>query len=64
MLMILEILLMHYYHVHYVSVLHGGVHHGGVHHVGVHSFSEFLQVFRDMIKTLPKSVMEIFEGNS
>lgn len=59
MLMILEILLMHYYHVHYVSVLHGGVH-----HVGVHSFSEFLQVFRDMIKTLPKSVMEIFGGNS
>lgn len=59
MLMILEILLMHYYHVHYVSV-----HHGGVHHVGVHSFSEFLQVFRDMIKTLPKSVMEIFGGNS
>lgn len=59
MLMILEILLMHYYHVHYVSV-----HHGGVHHVGVHSFSEYLQVFRDMIKTLPKSVMEIFEGNS
>lgn len=59
MLMILEILLMHYYHVHYVSV-----HHGGVHHVGVHSFSEYLQVFRDMIKTLPKSVMEIFGGNS
>ena len=59
MLMILEILLMHYYHVHYVSV-----HHGGVHHVGVHSFSEFLQVFRDMIKTLPESVMEIFGGNS
>lgn len=59
MLMMLEILLMHYYHVHYVSV-----HHGGVHHVGVHSFSEFLQVFRDMIKTLPKSVMEIFGGNS
>ena len=59
MLMILEILLMHYYHVHYVSV-----HHGGVQHVGVHSFSEYLQVFRDMIKTLPKSVMEIFGGNS
>lgn len=59
MLMMLEILLMHYYHVHYVSV-----HHGGVHHVGVHSFSEYLQVFRDMIKTLPKSVMEIFGGNS
>lgn len=60
MLMILEILLMHYYHVNYVSV-----HHVGVHHVGVHSFSEFLQVFRDMIKTLPKVCDgDIFGGNS